>query len=191
MFIETIRIENGKPAHLPYHQARFDRTRRHHYPKAAVIDLAAAITPPDIDGILKCRILYDREILKIDYTPYTPRPVRTLELVESDIDYAFKYADRAALDALFAQRGDADDILIVKNGRVTDTTIANIAFLKNGVWYTPDTPLLPGTTRARLLDEGRLTPVTVTPDVLDTFESFALLNAMIGFHPVIHGKIRY
>jgi 4-amino-4-deoxychorismate lyase len=110
-------------------------------------------------------------------------------LVHSDIDYNLKYADRSALEALKAERPDADDVLIVKNGYVTDTTIANIAFFDGERWLTPATPLLEGTTRARLIDEGVLTPAPIRYDAIDHFKSVALFNALQGFVKMKHVTI--
>jgi 4-amino-4-deoxychorismate lyase len=181
LLLETVRIENGNARYLSYHEARMKRSIEALSGQSVAFDLSAVIDPPANEGILRCRILYDTAVRRIEYIPYTPRIVRTLALVESDIDYAFKYADRSALDALKAAHPKADDVLIVKNGCVTDTTIANIAFYDGTRWLTPATPLLEGTTRARLIDEGFLKPATIRPDDIGRYESVALLNAMQGF----------
>ena len=189
--LETIRIESGRPLFLPYHEARMRRSRAALWGLDEPIGLAERLRPPAREGLWRCRVVYGRQIEQIEYLPYTPRPVRTLKLVYADIDYSLKYLDRSALEALSAQKGEADDILIVKAGLVTDTTIANIAFLRDGRWYTPQHPLLEGTTRARLLKEGRLIPAKITPDDIPRYEGFALLNAMIGFFPVKNGRILF
>ena len=190
IFFETIRIEGGVPHHLDYHQRRVDRTVAAHFPDTSPPRLAdhLAIPLPD-NGIYRCRLLYDRKVREVALTPYRPRPVQTLRLLHADLRYDYKALERSAIDALFAERGDADDILVVRDGLVTDTSIANIAFLQKGRWYTPQTPLLPGTTRARLLEAGRLTPRPILADELPRYEAFALLNAMIGFRIVKNGKI--
>jgi len=64
---------------------------------------------------------------------------------------------------------------------VTDTSIANIAFYDNGMWKTPKNPLLKGTTRARLIDEGKLIEADIRVNELRNFSKVALLNAMIDF----------
>jgi len=190
MLIETIRIHNGAVRHLSFHQERLDRSRAALFGDCEPVDLGRVIHPPTGSGVLKCRVLYGAEgILGIDYAPYRPRPVRSLKAVEASLDYAHKYSDREPLDALYAQRGDADDILILRDGLVTDTSIANVAFLKNGLWYTPKNPLLGGTTRQRLLRSGFLVPRDIAFSELGEYEAFALMNAMIGFVPVKDGKI--
>ncbi|WP_457595891.1 aminotransferase class IV family protein [Hydrogenimonas sp.] len=189
MLIETIRIQNGSIMHLGHHQARLERSQRALFDDFEAIDLRRHLRPPASEGLFKCRVLYGPDLLDIAYEPYRPRRVRTLRLVESELDYSHKYSDREALDALFARRGDADEVLIVKRGLVTDTSIANVAFLKKGRWYTPRTPLLAGTTRSRLLQSGFLTPREIPVEELGEFEAIALLNAMIGFRILKDGKI--
>lgn len=189
MLLETICIKNGAIQHLAFHQARLDRSRAALFDKCAPIDLAGYIHPPSGEGTLKCRVLYEREILDINYQPYRPRSVRRLKTIDASPDYAHKYSDREVLEDLFARRGDADDILIVRDGLITDTSIANIAFLKKGRWYTPKRPLLRGTTRERLVRSGFLIPRDIGIEEIDTYEAFALLNAMIGFEIVKNGKI--
>jgi len=186
--LETIRCEEGRPAHLEYHQQRAERSLRQlGYPLH--LDLSALIAPPD-NALYRCRVLYDAASARAEYIPYQTKTVQTLQLIQADtLDYALKYADRAELEYLFAQRRGADDILIVKNGLITDTSIANIAFFNGAQWLTPKRPLLAGTTRERLLDEKRIIESDIAPDDLADFEAFALLNAMVGFQNVKDGII--
>ncbi|MFV0268328.1 MAG: aminotransferase class IV, partial [Draconibacterium sp.] len=102
-----------------------------------------------------------------------------LQVVKNDtIDYAYKYADRENLTELFNQRGDCDDILIVKNNCITDSYTANPVFFDGKEWWTPDTPLLPGTQRARLLSEGQLKVCRITLDDLEKYSKIGLINAL-------------
>jgi len=186
--LETIRCEGGHPLHLNYHQQRVDRSLKQ-LGYDARYDLASLIKVPD-GKLYRCRIVYDAETFAVEYIPYVKRVVRKLQLVQADgLDYELKYADRSPIDRLFAQRGGADDILIVKNGLVTDTSIANIAFFDGERWLTPERPLLKGTTRARLLDEKKVFESELRPNDLVRFSGFALLNAMVGFDTVKNGII--
>ena len=54
-----------------------------------------------------------------------------------------------------------DEVVIVKNGFISDTTISNLAFFDGSEWHTPNTPLLKGTKRAELLDSGFLKEKTI------------------------------
>jgi len=181
LLLETIRIEGGVVHNLSYHQARMDQSRAHLFHTSSTIDLASSLKIPDSHGLFRCRVLYGKKIKSITYHPYTPKPVSRLKIVSSDIDYAYKYADRDALNALLCANPEADEIIIEKDGLLTDTTISNIAFFRNGNWYTPQKPLLKGTMRAKLLDEGFLRPRDITKAELADFSHVALINAMLGF----------
>jgi 4-amino-4-deoxychorismate lyase len=100
-------------------------------------------------------------------------------VTDDDIDYRFKYADRRRLQSLFARRGDCDDVLIVRNGLLTDTSYCNIVLYDGQDWWTPDTPLLPGTARQRLLDEGLIRERRIRVEDLPRFEHIRLINAML------------
>ena len=82
------------------------------------------------------------------------------------------------------ERGKADEIIIVRAGKLTDTSIANIALLIDGAWLTPASPLLPGTTRERLLEEKLLVQADITPADLGRCQGFAVCNAMVGFQVI-------
>jgi len=189
MLLETICIHNGAIQHLSFHQARLNQSQALHFDDAEPIDLGRLLRPPTGRGVLKCRVLYGQTLREITFEPYRPRRIRHLQPIHAHIDYAHKYSDRTALEALFAQRGEADDILIIRDGLITDTSIANIAFLREKQWYTPKTPLLEGTTRRRLIQSGFLIPRDIPIEEAHSFEAFALLNAMIGFMPIENGTI--
>jgi len=186
--LETIRCLNGSPCHLEYHQQRSDASLKA-LGYDARYDLASLVKPPD-NRLYRCRVIYDATSITAEYIPYIKRAVHKLRPVHADtLEYALKFADRSAIDRLFARRGDADDILIIKNGLVTDTSIANIAFFDGQRWLTPRQPLLKGTTRARLLDAKEIVEYDIELQDLGKFRHFALLNAMVGFDIVDNGII--
>jgi len=186
LFLETIRTEGGAPLHLSYHQQRLDRTLDA-FGIAARYDLSELLSPPP-EGIYRCRVVYGDEQCSVDYLPYTPRSFRTLQAVcDDEIEYPFKYANRTMLDLLYEEREEADDIVIVKEGLITDSTIANIALFDGSRWLTPARPLLEGTTRRRLLDEGKIFEADIPLKALASFGRCALMNAMVGFCEVENG----
>ena len=92
--------------------------------------------------------------------------------------------DRSALDACFTRRRGADDVIIVRRGLLTDTTVANLALFDphTARWYTPAVPLLAGTHRSALLSAGVLTPLPdLTPESLARFTRLRLFNALLGW----------
>lgn len=184
-FIETIRIEHGAIQNLSYHNQRMNATRQALFGLNTPIDLAGSIQPDVYLQRTKCRVAYSRDILTVDYAPYQIRPVHSLRLLSCDsIDYPYKSTDRSALNALFADRAEADDICIVRHGLLTDTSICNIALWNGSQWITPASPLLPGTMRASLLDTTKIIPGDIRPDDLLDYFRIRLFNAMIGFGEV-------
>lgn len=142
-------------------------------------------------GIVKCRLLYDvcdgQFNSRLEYAHYEKRCIMSLKLVAGSPEYSFKYTDRTALNKLMEYRAGCDDVIIVKNGLLTDASSANIVLLKDDRWFTPSEPLLKGTARARLLDEGIISEAVVSPKELVDFEGLRLINAMLPFNeqPII------
>lgn len=131
-------------------------------------------------GLYKCRVIYGSSVESVEYTLYTPADIKTLKLVEAgSLTYDNKYFDRSQLTGLI-DKTIADDILIVRDGCITDASFANIVFTDGKRWITPDTPLLHGTMREKLLIEGIISMGRITVDDLARFTHFRLINAMLG-----------
>lgn len=193
LLIETIKIKNRKARNPDYHSERCNRSRKQLFGTNDNWDLKNTIAIPEhIDhSVWKCRILYDREIRKIEFLPYKMKTIKSLKIVNcNSIDYAFKFADRQIFALLTAQKDNADDVLIVKNGNITDTSFANIIFWNGKHWITPSTPLLKGTKRQYLLDTKQIYEEQIKPGDLSKFSKAKLINAMIDIDdsPVIDVK---
>ena len=176
--LETIKIEDGKIFNLKWHNQRLNRSRLELFALHKPLNLANYIdTPPQ--GLYRCRVVYDVEINSVEYLPYTPKKLKSFKIIQSNVEYEYKYSDRSELNRLILE--DYDEIIIEKNGLLTDTSIANIAFHDGKDWFTPKTPLLKGTTRERLLREGFLKLKDIKKENIKEYSHFALMNAMIGF----------
>ena len=189
-YLETFLVAHRRLVRESEHRLRLARTLRCAPDSPAVSRLLAlasreALGAPDVPR-LRGRLVYDLHG-KADFSlvPYAPRRIESLRLVHDDhIDYALKRTDRSALDACFARRDGADDVLIVRRGLLTDTTVANIALFDphTARWYTPARPLLAGTHRSALLSAGVLTPLPdLTPESLVRFTRLRLFNALLGW----------
>jgi len=188
--IESLKLKNGVLLNLAYHQRRINRSMDELFPKAERIDLAKEITIPGryLTGFYKVRVSYGPDIEKIEIEPYAFRPVKSLKVVYHDsIDYHLKYSDRHILQMLFDSRGNCDDIIIVKNGIVTDSFAANLLFFDGKEWFTPSTPLLKGTKRQLLLDQGIIVEKEISEEDIRNYQKVGLINAMIDFEemPVV------
>jgi len=184
LLIESIRLNDGQFHNLSYHERRMAKAFRLLFDNdkpVMLADFLLASTFP-AKGLHKCRVIYDDWSRRAEYTPYEPRKVERIKIVEDDeISYSFKYADRTAINRLFELRGDCDDILIVKQGYITDCSYSNIVFRKGGDWLTPSTTLLEGTMRQRLIDENKVIPRKIVKSDIRSFDTFKIINAMLGF----------
>lgn len=188
-FLETIRVVDGVAENLSYHQKRYESVLASLQVKEFK-NLKEYIKPPST-GLYRCRVVYDEKDISVEFLEYKKRDIKSLKLLYDDeIEYIYKSTKRDSLDAIFLQRGSCDDVLIVKNSLITDTTIANVAFLKDGLWYSPKKPLLCGTTRARLLDEGKIILRDIRVDELCEYSGLALMNAMIDFDIIARENIK-
>lgn len=174
---ESIRVEDGKVVNLIYHQRRVARSC-----SLVLADYISAIELPS-SGLYKLRISYcDSAFVDYRLERYVAKVVKTLRLVFDDtVDYSCKREDRSVLNRLFEERGDCDDVLIVRRGLVCDSSYCNVLFYDGERWFTPSEPLLEGSCRARLLERGVVTACDITVNDLFKYSRFMLINAMLDF----------
>lgn len=78
--------------------------------------------------MFKCRVVYGRDIGKVEYIPYVRRRIEKVGVIRDDaIDYSYKYTDRSRLNILLRDSG-CDEIVIVRRGLVTDASAFNLVF---------------------------------------------------------------
>jgi 4-amino-4-deoxychorismate lyase len=188
---ETIKVVDGVPANLAYHTARLNRSRHDLFGSTDNIDLRDVLNGR-LDcgkGVNRCRVVYQERIISVETTPYQKRRICSLSLVECNtLEYSYKFVDRSCIEALF-KNIRTDDILLVKNGYITDASFANVVFDDGTKWITPSTPLLQGTARARLLENGAIVADEITIHNCRHFKRAALINAMIDLDDVQHIRI--
>lgn len=189
--VESIKLKDGEILHLSYHQDRMNRSVEELYTGTVPIDLAKTIVIPENfrSGLFKVRVLYRQTIEKVEIEPYNFRTIQSLKVVQHEsIDYHLKYTDREILQQLFAFRGNCDDIIIIKNGFVTDSFAANLLFFDGHNWVTPATPLLKGTQRQFLLEQGIISEKGIREEDIRSYQKVGLINAMVDFDemPVIN-----
>lgn len=184
ILFESVKCVNGKLCHVEYHNKRANQARKQLFGINTPLDFSVIQdTLPQI-GIYRIKIEYAETIKNVSYREWSPEYIKTLKIVHADIKYPFKYLDREQLNYLHNQRGNADDVLIIVNDLVTETTIANIIVWDGRKWYTPDTPLLPGTTRERLIQTGSIIPRKIHLNDLKNFKQLAIINAIRGIQRV-------
>ena len=183
--IETVAVRRGQVQHEPYHLARMHLSAPG-LPLPRLQELFDRAMPSaDAHTLYKLRLLYNqKQLLRVQAEPYLLRKISRIMLcpIPDTLHYERKWADRQALDAVAARaRAPHTAVLMVQNGRITDTTYTNVYFKTkaNARPVTPDTPLLAGTMRAYLLDKGLLEAAPITVSDLANFTHIGLINAMI------------
>lgn len=182
--IESIKLLDGKFFRTEFHQQRIDKAFAGLYPSAQSFNLDKLLESSHFPkaGLYKCRITFDIENINITYEPYRMRNITSLQSVVTKAQcMEFKTEDRVLIQQAFDQRGDCDDIIMLKNGLLTDTSYANIALFDGNNWYTPAQPLLKGTNRAFLLSKGYLKEADIYLADIQKFSKIRIFNALIEF----------
>lgn len=179
-FIETIKLLDGQWYHLDYHQQRLNEVAEHFGFSPYLLQALLPLEPFPRKGLYKTRFLYSADGFAIEHHPYTIKRPTSLKLVyDNEIEYGVKYLDRSHLQKLFEQKGACDDILIVKDGLLTDSYYANVVFWDGKDYLTPAFPLLKGTKRAQLLDRGQVKAAELRVSDLKDMQYALLINALI------------
>ncbi len=182
-FIESIKIEDQEAFLLDLHQKRVNDTLSY-FGNNSSIDLKKIIKDLDIDedGFFKLRIVYDlNKNFKTQLIPYAVSEISTFQLIENNtFDYSFKFEDRKEIEKM-KLNAKAEEIIIVKNNHITDTSFSNLLFLKNKHWYTPSTYLLNGVQRQDLLKRKKIKETEITLNKIKEFTHFQIINALNDF----------
>ncbi|MBV6879328.1 aminotransferase class IV [Epilithonimonas ginsengisoli] len=182
-FIESIKVEDQKIFLTELHQKRMNETFSN-FAKECKIDIQSLFLnlEHDEDGLYKFRIEYDLENnFKTQIVPYAISEHDDFGLViDNEIDYTFKSADRTQFQKM-KNDSSADEIIIVKENQITDTSYSNLLFLKDKTWFTPKTYLLNGVMRQSLLASKKIKETEITVDNIKEYSHFQLINALNDF----------
>ncbi|SDI71558.1 aminotransferase class IV [Chryseobacterium jejuense] len=182
-FIESIKVEDQEVFLLELHQKRVNQTFSH-FGKEGSIDLAKIYKnlEHDEDGLFKLRISYDLDKrIRTQMIPYAIPEIQDFQLVENNsFDYSFKFEDRKELDKM-KMKSKAEEIIIVKNNHITDTSFSNLLFLKGKDWFTPNSFLLNGVQRQHLLKQKKIKEAEITLQNIKQFSHFQIINALNDF----------
>lgn len=178
-FIETVRIENGIMCNCDFHDARIAATFSKYFPLKAAFtlnDIKADLNPET--GRCKLRVSYSGDDRNLSIEKYTVREIRSAVAVEcSDAEYSFKYEDRSLFSSL--SNDNYDEIIVLKNGLVTDSSFSNLVFYDSGKWFTPETFLLNGTMRQKLLADNIIREKKIAADDIKKYEKISFINSML------------
>ncbi len=180
-YLESIKICQGRPYNLEYHQMRFSAAQQELWGSEVLAPLEHYL-PINLprEGLYKLRLAYDRSGVDAEIQPYNRPLIKRLHCVyTAGLDYHLKSEDRSVFSELKQNLESGDEILIINNGLVADTSFTNLAFWDGRGWYTPEDCLLEGTQRANLLNNNILTLSKIAGSDLGHFLKVALFNAMI------------
>lgn len=180
-FLESIHVKQGVAELISYHQARYEACMHHHYPNAPKTNLKNLLKhAPTTEQTYKLRIEYSYKIEKIEYIPYQTRQIESYKLIDAEhLKYDWKYADRSDINALHTKVAN-QEIIIVQNGLITDSSYSNIVFERKGKLFTPLKPLLHGVRREYLLKTGKIHPIDISVSEISLYESVYLINGLLA-----------
>ncbi|MDR6546074.1 MULTISPECIES: aminotransferase class IV [Chryseobacterium] len=182
-FIESIKVEDQEIFLSDLHQKRVNQTFSH-FGKEDPIDLVKIYKNlhHDEDGLFKLRVSYDLDKrIRTQMIPYAIPEIHDFQLVENNsFDYSFKFEDRKELDKM-KMKSKAEEIIIIKNNHITDTSFSNLLFLKGKEWFTPSTYLLNGVQRQHLLKQKKIKEAEITLQNIKQFTHFQIINALNDF----------
>lgn len=181
LFTEAIKVKDGKFYDLPAHIARMQQTSLYCLGKSVIFSLSEKDIPSEKrEGIFKCRIVYSDHIVSVEFIPYTFRTINKLAVISNnDIEYNHKWADRTDFEKLLGDKGVSDDILIIKNGLVTDTSFSNVVFENENGLFTPSSFLLNGTKRQCLIKNGIIKEIKIEEKDIASYSRIRIINTMI------------
>jgi len=182
-FIESIKVEDQKIFLTELHQKRMNDTFSN-FGEVCKIDISEIFKnlKHNENGLYKFRIEYDLENnFGTQIIPYVISEINDFELViDNDINYSFKYSDRTQFQKM-KDKSQADEIIIIKENLITDTSFSNILFLKDKIWFTPKSYLLNGIMRQNLLSKNRIKETEISLKNIKEFSHFQLINALNDF----------
>lgn len=178
---ETLAVDNGKILNLHYHQERIERSFLYFFKTKLTLNLAELVFSDLYQkGFFRCRLDYSPEGYELTFSNYLQREIKQFQCVYTEnLDYGFKYSDRKRLEQL--KSSQADEVIIINNGYVSDCTIGNLLFLKKGKWYSPADYLLKGTQLSALLAEKAVSLTRMKVEDLWGYEAVMHINALNPF----------
>ncbi len=185
-FIETILFQNDNMPLIKGHEQRFLKTQMAAWGKIIYPSLEKIIRNKKLvlknEIPYKCRVVYDSENIEISFTTYQKRAISILVLKEcNDIDYHFKYENREALNFLAKDLQPGEEVLIVKNNFIAETSFTNIALWNGKEWHTPKRPLLDGVQRSKLLLDKIISEKNISVQDLTSYQKIRLFNALVNW----------
>jgi para-aminobenzoate synthetase/4-amino-4-deoxychorismate lyase len=120
----------------------------------------------------------DPVVVALDLDPVDPMSVRMFH----------KTQDRSVYESRLRRHKGVEDVILTNpDGNLTESTIANVAVLVDGMWLTPPVGdgLLPGIARKQLVASGDLHEASVSIDTAMESGVIALINSVRGWRAAV------
>ena len=180
---ETIAVENFQPKNLWLHQQRMNNSYHEIFGGTNPFILSEIFKKEKITSseLLKWNVWYAKDSFQTKVTSYVIRKIYRVKLISVDtsFDYKHKFSNRSPFEQLRNQFLDYDDIIIVKNGLITDSSYANLVLKKEDKLYTPSLPLLFGTQRKYLIENQIVFEKDIQSSEIADYEKIYFINAML------------
>jgi 4-amino-4-deoxychorismate lyase len=191
-FFESIRIKDGIAENLGFHQLRVNKTLKAFDASNHSVELASIVDELTLpaEGLYKLRISYDLNgNHQSACTAYQYKQILNFALVDiMGQGYDYKFSNRDWINEALIQSGK-DEIVMHDGGLIKDCSYTNIVFYDGVNWYTPATPLLEGTQRAKLIEAGVIQPKALYVQDMPNFKKFKCINAMLNWDTAIEYEI--
>ncbi|MCX8064188.1 MAG: chorismate-binding protein, partial [Candidatus Hydrogenedentes bacterium] len=188
--LETIRVENGDPFLLDYHlnrlewsAYRFGYPFEREYVERSIMNVCRSMS----ERLYRLRVeLLPSGKVNLQY-PLKIGPTRLrIGLARENIDknnimLYHKTSFRDVYNLALSTRPDCEDVLLWnEEGYITESTIANVVVVMDGIHYTPpvECGLLPGTYRQYLIDTGKVVEKKIHKEVLASVDKIYLINSV-------------
>ena len=116
--VETIKVIDGAPQNLFWHQKRFEFSFKKLFKIESKIKIEETLSIPDEfkRGIVKARFLYNQKSFTTEFKSYMPPVIKSLKLIENNnIDYPLKFTDRTSIQNMLKEKGLDHIIFKFKN----------------------------------------------------------------------------
>ena len=191
-FFESIRVKDGIAEQLGFHQLRVNKTLKAFDVSQHSIVLATIVQELVLpaEGLFKLKISYDLNGNHHSvFTLYQYKQIQNFALVDiQDQTYDYKFSNRDWINEALIQSGQ-DEIIMHDGGLIKDCSYTNIVFFDGVNWFTPAAPLLEGTQRAKLINEGVIQPKALYVQDIPGFKKFKCINAMLNWDTAIEYEI--
>jgi len=130
----------------------------------------------DIDGDLDAHI--SKRILdSFEKKPVRLKLIKRVQAKELDDFKVGSYGKEFYLKRLFAKEG-IDDVLFYGEGKIFETSVANIFFRKDGKLITPRSGIYKGLTREKIIMSQEVEQRDVSVDELDSFDEIFICSSL-------------